>query len=132
MTPINDEDLVNKFSVNEDKWYSLEIKYDYHLFNRDTDTRIFKDESFMGIYFDPTITEIYADGKINHLRNADIQDTGNITNAERVDIGEPYKVGDIDKYITTFSSNISLPDKYILDFQLSHDTKSQGGGVGFI
>ena len=132
ISPVNDEDLTNTFFVNEDKWYGLEVLYDYRLSDPDTGHKLYKNMSFTGIYFDPTITEVLPSGKINHLRNVDIQDIGESTNAERVNVNNPYRFGDINKYTLAFSKNINLPDKYIIDFSLTHRTKSQGGGVGFI
>ena len=132
ISAIQDEDIINKFKVNKSGWYDLEISYEYTLVDPDLKNFIYKDQSFMGVYFNPTISEVYTNNKINHLKRIEIQDMGNTIDATQVDISNPFILGDINKYSMYFSNNMKLVDKYILDFSLDHLTKDQGGGVGFI
>ena len=132
-----DNEVKAPFNVSKTGWYDMELTYEYKTRDRD-DIRLFKDDRFEGIYFNPTITELKGDGKIDHSRNVLIQDyaesnTGtDITDRLSNPIMFP-QTSDWKRLSTTvYTSNFNFPSKYIFEFRLEHLSKRTGGGIGFV
>lgn len=132
-----DGDVKSPFRVNKSGWYDMELTYDYKTRDRD-DIRLFKDDRFEGIYFNPTITELKGNGSIDHSRNVLIQDyaetsEGNdITERLTNPIVFPQTLDWKRLSTTIHTSTFNFPSKYIFEFRLEHISKRTGGGIGFI
>lgn len=135
----DDKELNKVFQVSQSSWYDVEFKYTYKLHDQ-AGMNLFKNESFTGILFEPTVTEAKEDDSINHLKRPLIREVGKLSSSEKTNIKNPYRLpyditspNDILNIgRTVFSNQLKLPKKYIIDFRMAHTTKSSGGGVGFI
>lgn len=132
-----DSDVKAPFKVDKSGWYDMELTYDYKTRDRD-DIRLFKDDRFEGIYFNPTITELKSNGSIDHTRHVLIQDYAELSEGNDItdSLSNPIlfpQTPDWKRLSTTiYSKTFNFPSKYIFEFRLEHLSKSTGGGIGFV
>lgn len=135
----------NVFSVDKSGWYRIAIKYVYSYNGMQTLQGINMPEQYnfnkidlAGIYFNPTIAQLNDDMTINdndieyttdsyeeHLDTGILLPSG--TDTITIDDGNPT----YNTLTNLYTTDLSLPDEYVMVLRLKHNSITTGGGVGF-
>ncbi|QXN67905.1 hypothetical protein FPHOBKDP_00155 [Listeria phage LPJP1] len=133
----SNNDSYTSFTVPSSGWYNINLLYNYKTID-DKGVKIFPKDSFEGIYFHPTIQEIngseiitnnpsYNNGRIIETiqNNVKIKSNPVIIKSSR----DNETKNNIWKNM--YSTNLTLPDEYIITFKLKHTSPSKGGAILF-